>query len=137
MTKKIQSPTTVLKDLMDEYQLNPFSLSKAISLSPSAVRQILFGKSKITIPTALRLAKFFGNTPVYWLDLQRAEDLAEAENDMELTAVLKSIEKAQKPSSAKKPAEKTKSARKTTLNDKRKEAAKAPGSKPASRKPKK
>jgi antitoxin HigA-1 len=94
---KTQTPATVLQSLMDEYQLNPFSLAKAINLSNSAVRLLVIGKSKVTVPTALRLAKFFGQTPAYWLDLQREADISEASKDKELQDILKAIPKAKKP----------------------------------------
>jgi len=81
MPKQPQTPASVLKSFMDEYQLNPFSLSKKIGLSPSAVRQIVTGKSGITIPTALRLAKLFGQCPSFWLDLQLQADMQAAAND--------------------------------------------------------
>jgi len=94
---KPQSPASVLQSLMDEYQLNPFSLAKAIKLSNSAVRLLVIGKSKFTVPTALRLAKFFGQTPAFWLDLQREADINEASKDNELQDTLKAIPKAKKP----------------------------------------
>jgi len=98
---KSQTPATVLQSLMDEYQLNPFSLSKEIHLSHSAVRLLAIGKSKVTVPTALRLAKLFGQTPDFWLDLQREADINEALKDNELQDVLGSIPKAKKPAAPK------------------------------------
>ena len=133
MPKTAKTPGSVLIELMDEYHLNPFSLSKEISLSPSAVRQIVTGKSKISVPTALRLSKLFGQPPAFWLDLQRAADLSEAAKDKELTAILKKIAKAKKPAAKAKAKEKVKPLKKKTLADKRKKAAKVPGSKAASR----
>ena len=97
MAKTTKSPAKVLTALMADYQLNPYSLSKAIKLSPSAVRQLAIGKGKITVPTALRLAKFFGQTPSYWLDLQKDEDILAAVKDKKLQTALKGISKVQKP----------------------------------------
>ena len=124
MPKAPKTPSTVLIDLIAEYQINPFALSKAISLSQSAVRQIVIGKARISVPIALRLAKFFGQTATYWLDLQRDVDLKEAADDKELTRILTGISKVKKP--AAKPKTKGKSKvpskllRKPTLADKRK-----------------
>jgi len=134
MAKAAQTPVAVLKSIMDEYQMTPYALSKAISLSNSAAQQILKGRTKITVSTALRLSKLFGQSATYWLDLQREADLAEAAKDKELASVLKGISKAQKPAQKKVKAQ-AKPAKKTTLKDKRKAAAKTPGAKPASRKP--
>jgi len=144
MSKSLKKPGSVLLSLIDKYQLNPYALSREISLSYSAVRQIISGESKITVQTAFRLGKFFGQDPVFWLDLQRDADILEAEQDKKLSAVIKGISKVGKPGSVKKPAAakkpasrakaKAKSGKKASLSAKRKQAAKAPGAKPASRK---
>ena len=133
MPKTTQTPVSALKSLMGEYQLTAFSLAKAINLCNSAVQQIIKGKNKITVSTALRLAKLFGKTPIYWLDLQREADLSEAAKDKELSSILKGISKAKKPTAA--PKAKAK-AKKSALSAKRKTAAKAPGTRPAKRKAK-
>ena len=132
MPKTKQTPVSVLLSLMEEYQLNPFSLSKEISLSPSSVRQLVTGKSKVTVPTAFRLAHYFGQSYDYWLDLQRAVDIKDAQKNKKLMAIVKGIKKAKKP--AAKPKAQKKPVKKTTLSDKRKKAAKVPGAKLASRK---
>jgi addiction module HigA family antidote len=93
MAKSIQTPDSALSALLDKYDLTPFSLSKKIGMSNSAVRQIVTGTSKITVPTALRLAKFFGTSPDYWLDLQREVDYTSAGKDKELQSHLKAISK--------------------------------------------
>jgi addiction module HigA family antidote len=99
--QKASTPAAVLKSLMDEYQLNPFKLAGELKLSNSSIRQILLGKSCITASTALRLAKFFGNTPEFLLTLQSKSNLAEAANDKEISAALKAIGKVQKPAPVK------------------------------------
>jgi len=93
MAKTTQTPGSELSALLKEYDLNPFSLSKQIGMSNSAVRQIVTGTSKVTVPTALRLAKFFGTSPDHWLDMQRATDYASAAKDKDLQADLKTISK--------------------------------------------
>lgn len=128
MPKSQLTPASALQSCMDEYQLNPFSLSKKIGLSNSSIRQILNGKSGISVPTALRLAKFFGQSPVYWLDIQLQADLKSADNDKELQKVIKGITKAVKPS-AKDKAPKAKAGRKPASVKKAK-----PGAKPAAKK---
>ena len=134
MPKTILTPATALQTLLDEYQLNPFAFSKKVSLSGATVRLILLGQAGISIPTALRFAKFFGQCPSFWLDLQFQADMKAAANDKELQAIIKDIEKAKKPSAPKPEKVKTKPAKKTTVADKRKKAAKVPGAKPAARK---
>jgi len=129
MPKSLKNPGSVLLSLIDKYGLNPYALSREISLSYSAVRQIISGESKITAQTAFRLAKFFGQDPVFWLNLQRDEDIREAKEDKKLSAIIKGITKVKKPVSAKKPVSRAKaksqpkSGRRVSLSDKRKQAA--------------
>ena len=134
MAKTTKTPAEVLKSLMEEYQLNPFSLSKAIKINPTTARLLVLGKANITVPIALRLSKFFGQAPNFWLDIQLANDLIKAGNDKKLTEILKGITKVQKPTAAakakpvaKKPKAAGKAAKTNTLAEKRKKAAKAPG----------
>jgi addiction module HigA family antidote len=117
--------------LLEEYQLNPYSLSKEIGLSYSAVRQIVCGDSKLSVTTAFRLAKLFGQTPAYWLDLQRDADIREAASDKNLKAALSGITRVKKGAKPKakaaspvKAKAKTKApAARKSLADKRKTAA--------------
>jgi addiction module HigA family antidote len=106
MAKVVETPGAILSALMEEYQLNPTKLAGEIKLSPSGVRQITTGKTRITAHVALRLSKFFGDTPEHWLDIQNKADLAEAAKDADLAGALKSISKAKKPAPVKKPAAK-------------------------------
>ncbi|MDR2069885.1 MAG: HigA family addiction module antidote protein [Treponema sp.] len=119
MAKKTDNfPSTVLKKLMEDYGLNPSKLGAAINLNQATLRLILLGKGKISCLIALKLARFFGETPEYWLNLQNQYDLAEAAKDKELTAALKSIKKVKKAPPPKKAAKGTE----------KKEAPKAPKS---------
>jgi addiction module HigA family antidote len=119
--QNLSSPSAVLKNLMDEYGLNPSKLAAAINFNQATLRLIIMGKGKISCPAAFRLAKFFGNTPEYWLNLQMQYDIAEAAKDKELTAVLKDIKKAVKGASVKKEAK--------TVVSKKRDAVKAADSK--------
>ena len=125
MPKTQQTPASVLTSLMQEYQLNPFSLSKQLGLSTSSVRNIVLAKSGITVPTALRLSKFFGQDPSFWLDLQLQSDLQAAANDKDLQSALKTIPKAKKPTTSAKTVSKANTAKATKPAGKAKKAVKA------------
>ncbi|MDR2607828.1 MAG: HigA family addiction module antidote protein [Treponema sp.] len=101
--QSIQIPSVVLKSCIDQYGLSPAKVATDISLSQSSIRQLINNKMKISIPIALRLSKYFGKTPEYWIDLQNKYDVAEAAKDSKLSAVLKAISPAKK---AEKPAKK-------------------------------
>jgi len=136
MKKSFKTPSSVLSALMKKYGLNSNSLSKELDLSYSTIRLILLDKLRISASTAFRLAKYFGNTPSFWLSLQQEADLSEAEKDKKLKSSLKGIKRAVKKTAKSKATVKPRR-KKRTLSDKRKAAAKVPGSKRASRSRKK
>jgi addiction module HigA family antidote len=104
-----KDPGSVLKSFLEAYQLNPSKLAAAVKLSQSTIRQITLNKMKISIPVALRFAKFFGNSVGFWTDIQLQYDLANSAKDAKLSAALKGIQKVKKPAPEKKPAAKAKS----------------------------
>jgi addiction module HigA family antidote len=101
---KVQIPGEVLKSFIDEFDYNPSKLAGAIKANQATIRLVTLNKAKITVPLALRLAKFFGNKVEFWIELQTQYDLFEAAQDKELGDILKSIDKVKKP--AAKPAAK-------------------------------
>jgi addiction module HigA family antidote len=111
---------------MDEYQTNPNRLSKEIGLTQTAVRLITIDKAKISVPVALRLAKYFGTKPEYWISLQNTYDLLEASKDKALDKIVKGIKKAEEVKKAA-PAKKTAAKAKAKVSEK--PAAKAAASK--------
>ena len=50
-------------------------LALDIGVPPRRINEIVLGKRSITADTALRLARYFGNSPQFWLGLQRDYDL--------------------------------------------------------------
>ena len=103
-------PGDVLKELLEEYQINITRLANYIGLSVSAVRQIVNNKAKVSLHIAKRLSKYFSTDVEYWINMQHAYDLAELDRDPEFTEILKSIPKAKKPGTStrgRKAAEKT------------------------------
>jgi addiction module HigA family antidote len=125
-------PGTVLKEqFLDKYGINVSKLSADIGLSPSAIRQLINGRLKISLEIALKLEKYFDKPVKYWIDLQNAYSLADLSKDLELQDELKKIPKAQKIPVPKKAADKA-SAKKGPAP---KGAKKAADKKPAGRKP--
>ncbi len=58
------------------------SLSQAIHVPATRVNDIVKGRRGVTADTALRLARYFGNSPEFWLALQAAHDLRTAEREV-------------------------------------------------------
>ena len=55
-------------------------LAVSIGVPPRRINEIVHGKRAVTADTALRLAKFFGMSPQFWLGLQTQYDLDVAED---------------------------------------------------------
>jgi addiction module HigA family antidote len=107
MAKINQHPGSVFKKFVDDYQLTAAKVAGDIKLSQSSIRLLIGGKLKISVPIALKLAKYFGNKPEFWIDIQNKYDLAELpKTNAKLSAELKGISKVKKPAPAKKAAQK-------------------------------
>ena len=136
--KKTKTPSEALTRLIGEYQINAFSLSKAIKINYQTILNIINGSNRITVQTAMKLGKYFGQSPEYWIDIQTKADIIETLNNKKFVKSLNTISKVHKPKT--KPAavvkQKTtgKTAKRKTLAEKRKKAAKAPGARSAKRK---
>jgi len=78
--KKIPNihPGEILEEeFLQEFHISAYRLAKETKMPPTRVSEIIKGKRKITTDTALRLSKFFGTTPDFWLSLQMEYDLRE------------------------------------------------------------
>jgi len=62
-------------------QMSAHALSQAIRVPATRVNDIVNRKRGITADTALRLARYFGNSPDFWMNLQAAHDLRAAERE--------------------------------------------------------
>ena len=132
-TAKPKTPGAVLQSYIEEYQINPFSLSKSLKVAYQSVVNIIKGKARITVPFALRLSAYFGNPPQFWLDIQASSEIEELSSDKKFLSVIKSIPKAQKAAGKVKKEQKVKTGKNKTgtLAEKRKKAAKVPGARMA------
>jgi antitoxin HigA-1 len=80
MRKSDRIPTPTVGEILREEFLDPlgitaYRLAKDIKVSTTTVLEILNSKRKITVETALRLAKYFGNSERFWLNLQNDIDI--------------------------------------------------------------
>jgi addiction module HigA family antidote len=73
-------PGEILReDYLEELGMSANALAKALHVPTPRVNDILRERRGITADTALRLARYFGTTPQFWLNLQSAYDLRRAE----------------------------------------------------------
>ena len=83
-------PGEVLRDELDELEMSPHALAKALAVPPNRITAILKGQRGITADTALRLSRYLGTTPQFWMNLQQTFELRTAEetSGAEVTATV-------------------------------------------------
>ncbi len=69
-----------MEDFLKDMGITQHKLAVSIGVPPRRINEIVHGKRAITADTALRLAKFFGISPQFWLGLQTQYDLDVAED---------------------------------------------------------
>ena len=70
----------LLEDFLKPFELTQYRLAKSLSVPARRINEIVLGKRAITADTALRLARFFGTSERFWLNLQTTYEL-ELERD--------------------------------------------------------
>jgi addiction module HigA family antidote len=72
-------PGEILRDELTELGVTPTELSRQINVPPNRLTEIIHGRRSVTGDTALRLARWFGTSARFWLNLQSAYDIRTAE----------------------------------------------------------
>jgi antitoxin HigA-1 len=73
-------PGEILReDFLPEYGLTAGSLAKALDVPRDRMEKIMRGARGITADTAVRLSRYFGTTPQFWMNMQSNHDPAEFE----------------------------------------------------------
>ncbi len=65
----------LLEDFLRPLEMSQYALAKALKVPPRRINEIVLGKRAITAGTALRLARFFGTSDRFWMNLQTSYDL--------------------------------------------------------------
>jgi addiction module HigA family antidote len=65
----------LLEEFLEPMELSQYRLAKDISVPPRRINEIVHGKRAITADTALRLARYFGMSERFWMNLQIRYDL--------------------------------------------------------------
>ncbi|MCD6117039.1 HigA family addiction module antidote protein [bacterium] len=77
-TKKIPPihPGEILKEeFLDPLGISQYRISKDINVPPIRINEIIHCKRSISADTALRLGRYFGISPQFWINLQAHYDL--------------------------------------------------------------
>lgn len=84
MTKKLYPPIhpgeVLMEDFIEGFEITQNKLAVSIGVPPRRINEIVHGKRAITADTALRLGRYFGVDPQFWLNLQTRYELELAED---------------------------------------------------------
>lgn len=86
MTGRIPTPKMseiLMEEFMKPMNLSAYKVAQEIHVPVSRIQDILHDRRKITADTSLRLAKFFGVSDRYFLDIQTDIDVRELKESME------------------------------------------------------
>ena len=72
-------PGKILKRELQARELSANQLALALRVPSGRISSLINGKRSVTSETALRLARYFGNSAQFWLNLQTRYDLATTE----------------------------------------------------------
>lgn len=89
LMKTPSHPGEVLKELyLDPLELSPIALARRLHVPRTRIERLVRGDTALTADTAMRLATFFDTTPEYWMNLQRAWDLARAREAVDVSGII-------------------------------------------------
>ena len=70
----------LMEDFIEGFGITQHKLAIAIGVPPRRINEIVHGKRGITADTAMRLSRYFGTTPGFWMNLQMRYELDRAED---------------------------------------------------------
>ncbi len=83
-------PGEVLREeFLRPMNLSPYAVARAVGVPRTRIERLANERTALTADTALRLARYFGTTPTFWMGIQTQYDLERAED--ELGATLRKI----------------------------------------------
>lgn len=84
MAKRIAPvhPGAYLKEILDELELSQRQLARAVGVSPMRISHLVRGNRPVTAELALRLGRYLGQSPRYWVSLQSRYDMDVAEDTL-------------------------------------------------------
>ncbi len=75
--RNIHPGEVLLEEFLIPLEISAYRLSKDVGIPQTRISEIIKGRRRITADTALRLGKYFGTTPKFWLGLQDDFDIEE------------------------------------------------------------
>jgi addiction module HigA family antidote len=85
MTKRLPPvhPGEVLReDFLRPMNLSPYEVARAVGVPRTRIERLANEQTAVTADTALRLARYFGTSPAFWMGMQAQYDLERAQDEM-------------------------------------------------------
>jgi addiction module HigA family antidote len=85
MTKKLLPvhPGEVLREeFLRPMNLSPYTVARAVGVPRTRIERIANEQTAMSADTALRLARYFGTSPAFWMGIQTQYDLERAEDEL-------------------------------------------------------
>ena len=76
-------PGEILReDFLRPMNLTPFAVARAVGVPRTRIERLAKEQTSLTADTALRLARYFGTSPAFWMGIQGQYDLERAEDEL-------------------------------------------------------
>lgn len=75
-------PGEYLRELLDELGLSQYRLAQDLGVAPMRISHLVRGQRPVTAELALRLGRYFGQSPRFWMNLQTRYDIDVTEQDL-------------------------------------------------------
>jgi addiction module HigA family antidote len=85
MAKKLPPvhPGEVLREeFLRPMNLSPYAVARAVGVPRTRIERLANEQTAVTADTALRLGRYFGTTPAFWMGMQAQYDLERAQDEM-------------------------------------------------------
>lgn len=81
-------PGSILKyEFLEPLSMSPYKLAQFVKVPRTRLERLAEEKTSVTPDTALRLGKFFGTTPQFWMNLQTNYEMAKAEAEIDISDI--------------------------------------------------
>ena len=78
-------PGEVLVELyLEPLGMSAIELARRLHVPRTRIERLVKGETALTVDTVMRLSTFFGNTPEFWMNLQRSYDLGRARESVDV-----------------------------------------------------
>ena len=90
--KPVHPGEILLEEFIKPFGISQYKLAKDINVSQMKISEIVNKKRRITVDTALRLAKYFGMSPEFWMGLQNDYDVETTLDNKEVSNNISKIQ---------------------------------------------